>query len=415
MSSIINAVYTAVSGLNAQAHAFGDLSNNIANSDTSGYKATTTSFEDYVTSNDLASDGESLSDSVLATTQQHTDTQGTISASTNTTALAISGNGFFNTVKATGTSNDASPTFGTEKFYTRNGNFSKDKNGYLVNTSGYYLEGYSVNNSEGTVNSTLSPIQIPSNIVFTPTKSTKLTVTGVLDSTMSGTNTTATAYDGKGNAQSVNLKWTQVNDTTWTVANANDATNSATVTFNSSTGAISSVNGTNQSTGSAATFEFDGSPQNMTVSLGTIGYTSGMSIATDGSSGSTPTMTSDSVTTGTFSGISMGSDGSVMATFDNGYSQMVAKIPLTTFADPNGLAAQDGQAYTATSNSGAPMVNNVNTNGAGTLTTGSVEESTTDLTGDLSKLIVAQQAYGANTKVVSTADQLLQTTLAMIQ
>lgn len=154
----------------------------------------------------------------------------------------------------------------------------------------------------------------------------------------------------------------------------------------------------------------------MTVNLGTIGSTSGVSLATDSSNYSTnPTMTTDSVTSGTFTGLSMQSDGSVMATFDNGLSQLLAKIPLSTFADPNGLSAQNGQAYTATASSGAPTVNAVNTNGAGTLSTSSTESSTTDLTSDLTKLIVAQQAYGANTKIVTTANQLLQTTLAMIQ
>lgn len=411
MSSIINAVHTAVSGLNSQSHAFSDLSNNIANSQTNGYKASTTSFEDYVTNNSLASDGESLSDSVVATTRQHNDNQGMVTTSTNSTALAISGNGFFNVVQATGQSNDSTPVLGTQQYYTRNGDFSQDKNGYLVNTSGYYLEGYNVNASTGTLSTTLNPIQVPSTIKFQPTESTKLTLTGQID----GKPTSATAYDSKGNAQTVSLNWTQVDATTWTVSNPNDATNSATVKFDSSTGAIASVNGQTQASGSTASFEYDGAPQDMTVSLGTIGGTSGVSLATDGSTPTGITGVSDSVTTGTFSGISMQTDGSVMATFDNGYSQLVAKIPLTTFADPNSLSPQNGQAYTATSQSGTPQINAVNTNGAGTLSTASVEESTTDLTGDLSKLIVAQQAYGANTKVVSTADQLLQTTLAMIQ
>ncbi|WP_249196114.1 flagellar hook protein FlgE [Gluconobacter kondonii] len=419
MSSIINAVHTAVSGLNSQSHAFSDLSNNIANSQTTGYKASTTSFEDYVTNNDLASDGEALSDSVVATTRQHNDNQGMVTTSTNSTALAISGNGFFNVVQATGQSNDSTPVLGTQQYYTRNGDFSQDKNGYLVNTSGYYLEGYNVNATTGTLSTALSPIQVPSTVKFQPTESTKLSMTGQVGSTATSSGgsatTSATAYDSKGNAQTVSLNWTQVNATTWTVSNASDVTNSATVTFDSSTGAIASVNGQSQASGSTASFEYDGSPQNMTVSLGTIGGTSGVSLATDNSTPTGVSTVSDSITTGTFSGISMQTDGSVMASFDNGYSQLVAKIPLTTFASPNNLSPQNGQAYTATSQSGTPQINAVNTNGAGTLSTASVEESTTDLTGDLSKLIVAQQAYGANTKVVSTADQLLQTTLAMIQ
>ena len=418
--SIINSLNTAVSGLNSQSHAFSDLSNNIANSQTTGYKAATTSFADYVTSNDLASDGESLSDSVAATTRQHTDNQGMVVSSTNTLALAISGNGFFNVVQPTGsTTSSTAPTFSSQQFYTRNGDFSQNNQGYLVNTSGYYLEGYQVG-SEGALSSTLSPIKISDSVAFQPTKSTTVSLSAAIGSTSGaeGTNTsTATAYDSKGNAQEVSLNWNQssTDPLVWTVSNSADSSNSATVRFNSD-GSLASVNGASQSTGSAATFSYTGLPQDMTVNLGTIGSTSGVSLATDGSNYSTnPTMTTDSVTSGTFTGLSMQSDGSVMATFDNGLSQLLAKIPLSTFADPNGLSAQNGQAYTATASSGAPTVNAVNTNGAGTLSTSSTESSTTDLTSDLTKLIVAQQAYGANTKIVTTANQLLQTTLAMIQ
>ncbi|WP_215749616.1 MULTISPECIES: flagellar hook protein FlgE [unclassified Gluconobacter] len=418
--SIINSLNTAVSGLNSQSHAFSDLSNNIANSQTTGYKAATTSFADYVTSNDLASDGESLSDSVAATTRQHTDNQGMVVSSTNTLALAISGNGFFNVVQPTGsTTSSTAPTFSSQQFYTRNGDFSQNNQGYLVNTSGYYLEGYQVG-SEGALSSTLSPIKIADSVAFQPTKSTTLSLSAAIGSTSGaeGINTsTATAYDSKGNAQEVSLNWKQssTDPLVWTVSNSADSSNSATVKFNSD-GSLASVNGASQSTGSAATFSYTGLPQDMTVSLGTIGSTSGVSLATDSSNYSTnPTMTTDSVTSGTFTGLSMQSDGSVMATFDNGLSQLLAKIPLSTFADPNGLSAQNGQAYTATASSGAPTVNAVNTNGAGTLSTSSTESSTTDLTSDLTKLIVAQQAYGANTKIVTTANQLLQTTLAMIQ
>ncbi|MBS1040557.1 flagellar hook protein FlgE [Gluconobacter cerinus] len=418
--SIINSLNTAVSGLNSQSHAFSDLSNNIANSQTTGYKAATTSFADYVTSNDLASDGESLSDSVAATTRQHTDNQGMVVSSTNTLALAISGNGFFNVVQPTGsTTSSTAPTFSSQQFYTRNGDFSQNNQGYLVNTSGYYLEGYQVG-SEGALSSTLSPIKISDSVAFQPTKSTTVSLSAAIGSTSGaeGTNTsTATAYDSKGNAQEVSLNWKQssTDPLVWNVSNSADSSNSATVKFNSD-GSLASVNGASQSTGSAATFSYTGLPQDMTVNLGTIGSTSGVSLATDSSNYSTnPTMTTDSVTSGTFTGLSMQSDGSVMATFDNGLSQLLAKIPLSTFADPNGLSAQNGQAYTATASSGAPTVNAVNTNGAGTLSTSSTESSTTDLTSDLTKLIVAQQAYGANTKIVTTANQLLQTTLAMIQ
>lgn len=416
--SIFNALNTAVSGLNAQSHALGDLSNNIANSQTVGYKATGTSFSDYVTAQNRQR-AQGTSDSVAATTNQNTEYQGSITTSNNPLGMAISGRGFFSVVAANGAASPQGGTsFNSQNLYTRNGDFSQNKDGYLVNTSGYYLQGYQVQ-SGGGLGNTLTPIQVPNTVAFQPTKSTALTLSGSVGTTAStgGTSTSSgTAYDAQGTAQNVSLKWQQssTDPLSWTVSAGQGAGNQTSVTFNTD-GSLKSVGGVAQASGSAATFNYTGSPQNMTVKLGVIGGSSGVNLSTSSNATPSSTMTSDSVTTGNYTGVSVQKDGSVMASFDNGLSQMVAQIPLATFAAPDALAVQNGQAYTATSGSGGASLNAVGTNGAGSLATSSLESSTTDLTGDLTKLVVAQQAYGANTKVVSTSDQMLQTTLAMIQ
>nr|WP_294914148.1 flagellar hook protein FlgE [uncultured Neokomagataea sp.] len=416
--SIFNALNTAVSGLNAQSHAFGDLSNNIANSQTVGYKASGTSFSDYVTAQNKGS-VQGASDSVAATTNQNTEYQGSITTSNNPLGMAISGRGFFSVVAANGSGSPQGGTsFGSQNLYTRNGDFSENKDGYLVNTSGYYLQGYQVQ-SGGGLSSTAAPIQVPNTISFQPTKSTALTVSGSIGSTTTtgaASTSTGTAYDAQGTAHNITLKWQQssTDPLSWTVSAGDGSGSPTNVTFNTD-GSLKSVGGTVQASGSSAAFNYTGSPQNMTVKLGVIGSSSGVNLSTSSSATASSAMTSDSVTTGNYTGLSVQKDGSVMASFDNGLSQMVAQIPLATFADPDALAAQNGQAYTATSGSGGASLNAVGTNGAGSLATSSLESSTTDLTGDLTKLVVAQQAYGANTKVVSTSDQMLQTTLAMIQ
>ncbi|GBR44538.1 flagellar hook protein FlgE [Neokomagataea thailandica] len=416
--SIFNALNTAVSGLNAQSHAFSDLSNNIANSQTIGYKETNTSFSDYVTSQNKES-MQGASDSVLASTNQNTEYQGSITSSNNPLGMAISGRGFFSVVSASGAaSSQGGVSFNPQSLYTRNGDFSENKDGYLVNTSGYYLQGYPVQ-SGGGLSSTVSPIQIPNTISFQPTKSTQLTVSGSIGNTISTGGTTTSsgvAYDSQGTAQNITLNWQQssTDPLSWTVSAGNGVNSSTHVMFNTD-GSLKSVGDVAQASGSSATFNYTGSPQNMTVKLGLIGSSSGVNLSTTSHTAPVSVMTSDSVTSGNYIGLSIQKDGSVMAGFDNGLSQIVAKIPLATFADSDALAAQNGQAYTATSGSGGASFNDVGTNGAGSLVTSSLESSTTDLTGDLTKLVVAQQAYGANTKVVSTSDQMLQTTLAMIQ
>jgi flagellar hook protein FlgE len=101
--------------------------------------------------------------------------------------------------------------------------------------------------------------------------------------------------------------------------------------------------------------------------------------------------------------------------YDNGQSRVIAQVPLITFNDPNQLQRQDGQSFTATTESGTPLAEAAGTNGAGNLVTESIESSNVDIATEFTKLIVAQQAYSANTKMVTTADQMLQQTINMKQ
>jgi len=101
--------------------------------------------------------------------------------------------------------------------------------------------------------------------------------------------------------------------------------------------------------------------------------------------------------------------------YSNGQSQVIAQVPVVTFASPNSLQNQNGQSFTATTTSGNPLAQNAGTNGAGSLVTGSVEQSNVDIATQFTALIVAQQAYSANTKVVTSANQMLQETISMVQ
>ena len=435
--SIFNSLTTAVSGINAQATAFTNLSNNIANSQTVGYKADTTAFQDFVAGagSTSGSFAQGVANSVAAVTVQHVNSQGTAASSTDGLAMSISGNGLFNVSKKTGAVTSAGADFAPEQYYTRNGEFYEDKDGYLQNTSGYYLDGYMVDPTTGALNtSSVTQINV-ANVTFRPTQTTTLTATGTLSSVTGATQVTTntTVYDGtynqanpKANTGDVTLTWTQSSATEWTVAATSKTsgmsitpTKAYTVDFNTD-GSLKSVtdssgnNVTSTLNGATANLPIsitypDGNTQNVKVNIGTIGGTSGMSLSV---TSTTPKTVSDSVT---YQSASIESDGSVMATFDNGDTQLIGKVALSNFANVNGLLAQDGQAYTATAASGSAQTGLVGQNATGSLTVGYVESSTTDLTSDLSALIVAQEAYTANTKIVTTADQLLQATIAMKQ
>ena len=116
---------------------------------------------------------------------------------------------------------------------------------------------------------------------------------------------------------------------------------------------------------------------------------------------------------GSYSGLQIGDNGNVSINYDNGQSRVVGRLPLVTFSDPDALQRLDGQAFMRTIESGEARVTDVGTDGAGRLVVGSLEKSNVDIASEFTKLIVAQRAYTANTKVVTTADELLQDTINM--
>ena len=118
---------------------------------------------------------------------------------------------------------------------------------------------------------------------------------------------------------------------------------------------------------------------------------------------------------GSFSNVSIDDSGNVVVNYTNGESKTVAQVPVTTFNAPDALQSQNGQAYTATAASGTPLTNATGSNGAGSLVVGSTEDSNVDIATEFTKLITAQEAYSANAKVVTTADQLATTTINMKQ
>jgi len=571
--SVFNALTTAVSGINAQSTAFTNLSNNIANSQTVGYKADTTAFQNFVAGSLIGNTASAdVSDSVSAITVQHVDDQGTPTSSSNSLSSAISGNGLFVVSKANGASSTSTTQFSNQNYFTRNGEFSQNNQGYLVNTSGYYMDGYMVDPTSGQLGTVVTQINV-GNVAYRPPQTNTLTLTATVGTMPANaanytaadaqTYTTApvTVYDANATQHHVALNWSQstTNPLVWTASAydadgtgaINQANNTYNVTFNSNGTLASVTDSTGAAVGSTASGAAVSLPitaaygtnstQTINLSLGTIGGTSGTimaqstgtasksavsSLALDsanstltensaqigtttgsnqsymtspievsgtpvslrwaqtsaspptwnvsainsstgaalsasssitfnanGTANSPPTslsatingqaytinlpnmtnaaspllstssslgldttaLTSDSVGTGTYQGVQIQGDGSVMAQFSNGASQLVGKIALANFANVNGLNAVDGQAYTATSASGNPAIGTVGANGTGTLSVGYTESSTTNLTSDLSALIVAQEAYSANTKVITTADTLLQATIAMKQ
>src|SRR6202166_2788861 len=143
---IFDALNTSVGGLQAQSFALQNISGNIANASTTGYKGIGTSFEDLIP--DATTPNRQVAGGVTAFAQATISTQGTVSASTVATNMAINGDGFFSVQQSSGTV-DNSPVFSGVTDYTRRGDFQVNANGNLINGAGYYLMGVSVDPTTG--------------------------------------------------------------------------------------------------------------------------------------------------------------------------------------------------------------------------------------------------------------------------
>jgi flagellar hook protein FlgE len=157
---------------------------------------------------------------------------------------------------------------------------------------------------------------------------------------------------------------------------------------------------------------FGSGPQTIQLNLGTYGQANGVTQYA-GTEYSLRGLTQNGVPPGSFSSLSTRSTGDLVVNYDNGQSRIIGRVPVVTFNNPDGLQRQDGQAFTATNSSGTPLAEDAGTNGAGSLVTQSTESSNVDIASEFTKLIVAQRAYSANTKMVTTADDMLQQTIDM--
>ncbi len=361
--------------------------------------------------------------------------QGSISQSADPLALAIDGQGFFAVSEQNGTGVNNAPTFSQQQYYSRAGDFTLDANGYLQNSAGEYLNGYTVNPLTGQVSSsTLAPISV-TQTQFQPVATSSVSLLANVPATPSNTSNLSSqvsVYDATGTSHQLTTSWSQVSANNWTLtlSSPDDQTGPTTGTVNVTFGANGTLQSISGATGNVAvagagsgagslasvtlTPTFNGTAQPISLSLGSFGGSNGVTQFA-GTNYSLYSINQNGSAPGSFTGISTSDTGAVTANYNNGQSVTVAQVPVITFSDPNALQRQNGQAFTSTVQSGVAIAQEQNQNGAGTLVSGSIEQSNVDIATQLSALIVAQEAYGANAKVISTANQMLTTTLDVKQ
>jgi flagellar hook protein FlgE len=415
--SLSSALSSAVSALNAQSTALSIISNNISNTSTYGYKASTASFQSYLTS----TDGSASSGGVLVGTRSANTVQGDLTTSSTSTNMAISGSGYF-AVKSTTSDSSAIQ-------YTRDGEFAADSSGVLTE-NGYELMGWRTdsdgNVTGGTSAANLTAVDVSVAGSYAKATSTASIVANLPANAATGDSYTSsmTLYDSLGTAATSTVTWTKTGTNTWSAsfADPTSTSDSSTSIGTVSSSAISitfNSNGTLESTSpSPATLSISGwtdgaADSSITLNLGTSGSSDGLTQNTSSSSSLSvsPTITQNGVAYGTYQSVSVATDGTVSATYSNGSSIPIYKVPVVSFANADGLSAGSSGIYTATTTSGSATYNVAGSNGAGKIEGGELESSTTSTSTELSSMITAQQAYSAASQVMSTANSMFTTLL----
>jgi flagellar hook protein FlgE len=443
--SITGAMQTAISGMTGQSTAISYISDNVANASTIGYKKVESRFQTLITQSSAQANTHS-SGGVLNQPFFANNAQGSITQVSSTTSIAISGNGFIPVSKTTGVDSATGlPTFETTSYYTRVGDFTQNSQGYLVNSSGYYLQGWSVDPTTGVVDTSNTTEVRVSNLLDAPVATSTVEYAANLPSNVTDTsgNLPATLsvssiqiYDALGNARTLNLTWTRISDNDWTLkVDAPDSSPStsfgpATVSFGGSLGgagavmpggtlsSMQSAGGLTASTAGAqndnAAFSFSlnfgSGSQDITLDLGSYGSTAG----TTQYAGDTLTLNDfkqNGVPQGTFKSLAIDDQGFVSVTFDNGNVKTFYQIPIARFNDPTELDRVNGNAFVATPQSGSAILAQSGSSGVGDFVSAAIEGSNVDIADEFSKLIVAQRAYSANARIITATDELLQETI----
>jgi flagellar hook protein FlgE len=423
-----------LSGLNISSKNLEVIGNNVANSNTYGAKASRAEFADMYAASlgGGGSNGIGIGARIGAVAQQFT--QGNITTTANSMDLAINGRGFFALATSQG-----------ETVYSRNGQFKRDQDGYIINNEKHQLLGQALDASGAPAGPAGTAIKL-TNDNSPPQKASAITITGNLDSRATAIPTTTavdfssaktynfvtsqTVYGDNGAPIALNYYFKKIGDPTagdatatppdpgtggqWEVyASADGNTNAASVTLDGSG---------NPQPIATITFNADGSlPAGSKFTIPSIpggnngqpltGVTLDLSASTEYSGSYAVTdLSGGGYAQGNLSDFVIETDGTVKARYTNGQSKAIARVQLADFKNLNGLQPVGANEWKPTNASGEPLPLGSPGSGVyGLLQSGALEESNVDLTGELVNMIVAQRAYQANAQTIKAEDQVQQT------
>lgn len=417
--SLSGAISASVTALTAQSAALSLVSNNLANSSTTAYKTTSASFASLLAGGGATSGIASGGVSVAGVT--NVSEQGLLTSTSVASNIAIDGSGFL-------VASDAAD--GGATYYTRNGEFTVNADGYLVN-NGYYLQGWQTDSAGnvlgGTTASNLESVDIDSVLTMAaPTTELSLVANLPADAAVGDSFTNALEiFNSLGTAANVTVTWTKTADNTWTASFADPVSNGTTIGTVSSSDVTISFNGDGTLAGtspSPATLGVTGwttgaSDSSIALDMGTTGAATGLSQYATGDDTLTIDLefSQDGMQMGSLTEIEIDDDGNVNAVYDNGMQRAIYKIPVATFTNADGLTAESYGMFKQSSESGSATLRLSGQNGAGTIYGGQLELSTTDTSTEFANMMAAQQAYSGAAQVMSAANSMFETLISAVR
>jgi flagellar hook protein FlgE len=436
--SLYSAFYSGLSGLSTNSSALNVIGNNLSNINTVGFKGSSMSFRDIFSASlgGVSTQGNGNPIQFGLGTQTNAVNQDFSQSSFQTTGnaldMAIQGNGFFTLKTSDG-----------RQVYSRAGNFTRDNAGYLVATDGSNVLGWN-KNSGGVVDTSTAPVPIRIDTgVTAPANPTGLIKMGVnLDASAAVGAVLLTpiqVYDSQGNIQTLNVTYTKLavnaaatppvlaNSWSYSVAgptgsNINGAglntPVSGTVVF-TTTGALSTGNGVTVATTATnpplSITWGNGSTPSQAITIGLVNADGTSNITQYAAASGTNSSYQDGYGAGSLRDLTVDQNGMLSGTFTNGQVVALSQVAMSSFSNMNGLVQVGNNHWGQSLASGSPTIGLAGQGGRGTVLGANLELSNVDVAGEFTKLILSQRGYEANSKIVTTTDQLMQVTLNLKQ
>lgn len=426
---VLRALDTGVSGLRAESEAIGVVGDNIANVNTVGFKGQRVLFEDVLGRSVVAGNsGGDAGAGVKVGGVQQLFTQGALGSTGVSTDVALNGDGFF-VVKG-----NVAGVSGN--FYTRAGQFNIDASGKLVNPDGLEVQGYAAN-PDGTYAASLSTLKVPTSAI-SPQATTSMSVTANLDSqattpaaawdpqnpsSTSNFSTSMSVYDSLGKAHSVDVYFVKTGSNSWNyhaIASGDEVNpaqpgknveiGSGSLAFDTS-GALNTV-----TTTTPISVDFANAKPGQAISLDFGTPVSGGGTGLDGitqfaSTSNVSAQSQNGYASGDLASVSIDGQGVVNGVYTNGKKIPVGQLAVAKFASNEGLGRAGQGLWIETRDSGTAAMGTASSGGRGSVSSGSLEGSNVDIADQFVELIQHQRAYSANSRTITTADEMLQEVL----